>query len=192
MFDVKKLLFHLSCLFWSCLRQEDKCVPCSSMSTKMEVPLQSELTECLVNAKHWLLCMGAYLIGDTCWGFREPQSCWRNMPITNSICYVVCSVQFSRSVMSHSATPWTAAHQGSLFFTNSWSLGKLMSIELVIPSNHLILCHPLSSCLQCCPVTGFFLMNQFFTSVGQSIGGSISASALPMNIQVWFPLWWLG
>ena len=75
-----------------------------------------------------------------CWGLREPQTCWRNMPITNSICYVVYSVQFTCSVMSDSATPWTAACQGSLFFTNSWSLGKLMSIELVIPSNHLILC----------------------------------------------------
>ena len=53
------------------------------------------------------------------------------------------SVQFSCSVMSNSATPWTAARQGSLFFTNSWSLGKLMSIELVIPSNRLILHHPL-------------------------------------------------
>ena len=41
------------------------------------------------------------------------------------------------------ATPWTAAHQASLFITNSWSLLKLMSIELVMPSNHLILCHPL-------------------------------------------------
>ena len=81
------------------------------------------------------------------------------------------------------ATLWTAAHQGSLFFTNSWSLGKLMSIELVIPSNHFILCHPLSSCLQSCPVMWSFLMSQFFTSVGQSIGGSISASVLPMNIQ---------
>ena len=40
-------------------------------------------------------------------------------------------------------TPWTAARQGLLFFTNSWSLGKLMSIELVIPSNRLILHHPL-------------------------------------------------
>ena len=39
--------------------------------------------------------------------------------------------------------PWTAAHQASLSITNSWSLVKLMSIELVIPSNHLILCHPL-------------------------------------------------
>ena len=40
-------------------------------------------------------------------------------------------------------TPWTAAHQASLYITNSWSLFKLMSIELVMPSSHLILCHPL-------------------------------------------------
>ena len=39
--------------------------------------------------------------------------------------------------------PWTAAHQASLFITNSWTLLKLMSIESVMPSNHLILCHPL-------------------------------------------------
>ena len=41
------------------------------------------------------------------------------------------------------ATPWTTAHQASLSITNFWSLLKLMSIELVMPSNHLILCHPL-------------------------------------------------
>ena len=41
------------------------------------------------------------------------------------------------------ATPWTAVHQASLSFTISWSLLKLMSIESVMPSNHLILCHPL-------------------------------------------------
>ena len=45
--------------------------------------------------------------------------------------------------MSDSATPWAAAHQASLSITNSQSLLKLMSIELVMPSNHLILCHPL-------------------------------------------------
>ena len=53
------------------------------------------------------------------------------------------SVQFSCSVMSDSATPWTAACLASLSFTFSWSLLKLMSIEPVMPSNHLILCHPL-------------------------------------------------
>ena len=40
-------------------------------------------------------------------------------------------------------TPWTAAHQASLSITNSWSLLKLMSVESVMPPNHLILCHPL-------------------------------------------------
>ena len=50
---------------------------------------------------------------------------------------------FSHEVMSDSATPWTAARPASLSFTVSQSLLKLMSIELVMPSNHLILCHPL-------------------------------------------------
>ena len=53
------------------------------------------------------------------------------------------SVQFSRSVVSDSATPWTAAHQASLSIANSQSLLKLMSIESVMPSSHLILCGPL-------------------------------------------------
>ena len=57
--------------------------------------------------------------------------------------YFGYSVQFIRSAVSDSATPWTAARQVSLSITNSWSLLKLMSIELVTPSNHLILCHPL-------------------------------------------------
>ena len=49
--------------------------------------------------------------------------------------------QFSHSVISSSATPWTAACQASLSITNSQSLLKLISIESVMPSNHLILCH---------------------------------------------------
>ena len=86
------------------------------------------------------------------------------------------------------ATPWTAAHQSSLSLTDSWSLLKLMSIELVMPSNHLILCHSLSSCLPSFPASGSFLMSQFFASGGQSIGASAPASVLPVNIQDWFPL----
>ena len=60
----------------------------------------------------------------------------------NSVCYCN-SVQFSRPVVSNSATPWTAARQASLSITNSRSLLKLMSIESVMPSNHLIYCCPL-------------------------------------------------
>ena len=89
-------------------------------------------------------------------------------------------------------TPWTAAHQPSLSITNSLSLLKLMPIELVMPSNHLTLCHPPSSCLQSFPASGSFSKSQFFTSSGQSIGVSASASVLPMNIQGWFPLGWTG
>ena len=53
------------------------------------------------------------------------------------------SVQLSCSIVSNSEIPWTAAHQASLSITNFWSLLKLMSIKLVMPSNHLILCYPL-------------------------------------------------
>ena len=61
-----------------------------------------------------------------------------------AVSLVHSSVQFSLSVMSEFfATPWTAAHQASLSITNSPSLLKLMSIELMMPSNHLILCQPL-------------------------------------------------
>ena len=83
--------------------------------------------------------------------------------------------------------PQTATCQASLSITNSRSLLKLMSTESVMPSNHLILCVPFS-CLQSFPVSGSFPMSQFFTSSGQNIGASVSASVLPMNIQDWFPL----
>ena len=86
------------------------------------------------------------------------------------------------------ATPWTAACQASLSITNSRSSLKLMSTESVMSSNNLILCYPLLLCLQSFPASGSFQMSQFFASGGQSIGASASASALPINIQGWFPL----
>ena len=75
-------------------------------------------------------------------------------------------------------TPQTAACQASLSLTISLNLLRLMSIESVMPSNHL----NLSSCLQFFPPSGSWL----FPSGGQSIGASASASILPMNIQEWF------
>ena len=78
------------------------------------------------------------------------------------------------------ATPWTVARQASLSFNISWSFCKLMFIELVMPSNHLILCRPLL--LLPSVVPRCFPMSQLFTSGGQSIGASASASVLPMNI----------
>ena len=70
------------------------------------------------------------------------------IPINRSILLLTtsstyCSVQFSHSVVSDSATPWTAAHQASLSIANYSSLLKLRSIESAMSSNHLILCRPL-------------------------------------------------
>ena len=99
----------------------------------------------------------------------------------------ILSVQFS-SVQSLShvqlfVTPWTVAHQASLSFTITRRLLKLISIESVMPSSHLILCCCFSSHLQSFPASGSFPVSQFFASGGQRIGALASASVLPMNIQ---------
>ena len=88
------------------------------------------------------------------------------------------------------ATPWTAARQASLSATNSWSLLKLMSIKLVMPSNHLILCQPLLSSVF--PSIRVFSNESVLHIRGQSIGVSASALVLPLSIQDWFPLGWTG
>ena len=106
------------------------------------------------------------------------------------------SVQF-RSVQSlshvrHFATPWTAAHQASLSTTNSQSLLKPMSIESVMPSNHLILCRSLLLLPPIPPSIRVFSNESTLPWGGQSIGVSALASVLPMNTQDWSPLGWTG
>ena len=88
------------------------------------------------------------------------------------------------------ASPWTVACQASLSFTVSLSLLKFMTIESVMLFNHLILCCPLLLLPSVFPGIRSVPVNQLFTSGGQSIGASASASVLPMNIQGWFPLGW--
>ena len=112
------------------------------------------------------------------------------------VCGLGSKDQFS-SVQSLSrvrifATPWTAARQASLSITNSWSLLKLMSIELVMPSNHPILCRPLLLPPSIFPSIRVYSNESVLPSGGQSIGVSASASVLPMIIQDWFPLGWTG
>ena len=87
--------------------------------------------------------------------------------------YKLSSVQ-SLSRVQLFATPWTAARHASLSITDSRQLLRLVSVELVMPSNDLILCHPLLLLSSIFP-------SQFFISGGQSIGAS--ASVLPVNIQ---------
>ena len=104
--------------------------------------------------------------------------------------------QFS-SVQSHSrvrlfATPWLAAREASLSFTNSRGLLKLMSITSVMPSNHLILCCPLFFLPSIFPSIRVFSNESVLCIRWPNIGVSASASLLPMNIQDWSPLGWTG
>ena len=86
--------------------------------------------------------------------------------------------------------PWTAAHQSSLSITNSWSLLKLSSIGSVMPSKHLILCHPLLLPPSIFPSIWVF-SNESFLCIRWPKYWSFSIS-LPMNVQDWFLLGWTG
>ena len=106
---------------------------------------------------------------------------------------ILFSVQFSCSVMSHSlwphepqharppcASPTPEVHQNPCPLSR-WCHPTISSSVV-----------PFSSCPQSFPASGSFLMSQFFTSGGQSIGVSTSTSVLPMNTQDWSPLGWTG
>ena len=130
------------------------------------------------------------------WNEAKTEQNWQ----TERIWILSRSLESNSSVQSLScvqlfATSWTAGHQASLSITNSQGRPKPMSIESVMPSNHLILCCPLllfSSCPQSFPASGSFPMSQLFPSGGQSIGVSASTSVLPVNTQDWSPLGWTG
>ena len=111
------------------------------------------------------------------------------IPNGGKLSSVSLSVQ-SLSCFPLFVTPWTEACQASLSITNSWSLLKLMLIESVMPSNHLILCCPLLLLPSIVPSIRSFPMSHLFASGGQGIG--VSASVLPMNTQDWSPLGWTG
>ena len=120
-------------------------------------------------------------------GFYPLYSINWKAPLTH-LSLVNSLVQFSQ--LSHVrlfAIPWTAAHQASLSITNSQSLLKLMSTELVMPFNHLILCCPLLLLLSVFPNIRVFsnesALHISIGNIGQSTGASVSASVLLMNIQ---------
>ena len=118
----------------------------------------------------------------------EPEHTWATANVWNvSQEYQFSSVQSLSSVRLF-ATPWTTAYQASPSITISWNLLKLMSVESVMPSKHLILCCPLFLLSSNFPIIRSFPMSQLFASGGQSIGVLASASVVPLNIQDWFPL----
>ena len=122
---------------------------------------------------------------------------WDFQPLHCVLTYsALSSVQFSSvESLSHVrlfVTWWTAAHQASLCITNSQSLPKPMFIESVMPSNHLVFCHP------CLLLPSIFPSIRIFTNESvlhvrwPKYWVSALASVLPMNTQDWSPLGWTG
>ena len=108
------------------------------------------------------------------------------LPSANLLLHLSWGIIGSVQSLSHFrqfVTPWTAACQASLSITNSWSLLKLMAIESVMPSNHLILWRPLFLLLSIFPSIRVFSNESVLHIRWLSIGASASASLLPMNIQ---------
>ena len=112
---------------------------------------------------------------------------------STSCIYGFSSVQLSSSVVSDSLRPHETQHirppcpsPTPGVYSNSYPLSQRCHPSI---SSSVV---PFPSCLQSCPASGSFQMCQFFSSGGQSIGVSASASVLPMNIQDWFPLRWTG
>ena len=106
---------------------------------------------------------------------------------------LICTVQFSHSVISNSLWPHEPQHARPLcssptarVYQNSWPLSRWC--HPTIPSSVI----PCSSCPQSFPASGSFQMSQLFASGGQSIGVSASTSVLPMNTQDWSCLGWTG
>ena len=109
----------------------------------------------------------------------------RNEPSSNDKTYCCCSVTKSCGTLSDFMWSAESARRPCTFFQE---LLKLMSIGLVMPSNHLILCHFLLLLPSIFPSIRSFPMSWLFTSGGQNIGASASASVLLKNIQGWFLL----
>ena len=120
---------------------------------------------------------------STCQYWFDPtQFIEKTQPFPTAPLLEISSVQSLNRVWLF-VTLWTAALQASLSITNSWSPPKPMSIESVMPSNHLILCHPLLLLPSIFPSIRSFQMSHLFASGGQSIGVSASTSVLPVNTQ---------
>ena len=101
----------------------------------------------------------------------------------NLTCFFKFTVNFCCCSVTKRVQLFATACQTPLSFSISQSLLKLVSVESVMPSNHLILCHLLLPLLQSFPASRSYLISQLFALGCQCIGASASASVLPMDIQ---------
>ena len=140
--------------------------------------------EAVMLSNHLILCCPLFLLPSVFPSFRifsNESALHIRWPKYWSFNFSISSVR-SLSRVQLFETPWTAAHQASLSITNCQSLLKLMSMRWWCYPSISSSIVPFSSCLQSFPASGSFQMSQFFTSGGQSLGASASASILSMNI----------
>ena len=122
-------------------------------------------------------------------GEGEDETNWESRTDVYALLY---SVQFSPSVVSDSFDPMNWAHQASLSITNSWSPPKPISIELVMPSNHLILCYPLLLLLSIYPSIKVFSNQSVLRIMWPKYWGFSFNSSPSNDNQDWSPLGWTG
>ena len=116
----------------------------------------------------------------------HPYVCTRACVYTHKELYLISYVVVQSHRCDRLCNPWTAACQVSLSFIITWSLFKLVSIESVMPFNHLILCGPLVLLPSVLPSIRVFSSESAVCS--RWLKNGASASVFPMNIQGWFPL----
>ena len=121
-------------------------------------------------------CLDSSAPGKVCWGFLTDPKQHTGSLLLNAFWQNIFSLYFWLFVM-----PWTSAHQASLSITNSWSLPKPMSVESVMPSNHLILCYPLLLLPSILASIRVFSNESALSIRWPNIGVAASTSVLPMN-----------
>ena len=119
--------------------------------------------------------------------FRFPQLYWGRIGVIEFFKVFCCCYAVTKSCPTL-CNPTDYSRPSSSVSTISQSLLKFMSVALVMPSNHLILCHSFLLLPSIFPSIRVFSMSLLCASCGQSTGASVSESVLPMNIQGWFPL----
>ena len=135
---------------------------------------------------HWTMCTLIYMLYLNFFLMH----CWIGQ--FQFLLFEFVSVQFSRSIVSDSATPWITARQAALSITNSRSSLRLMSIEWVMPFSHLIFCHPLLL-LPLIPPSIRVFSRESTLRMRWPKYWSLSFSISPSSeYSGWFPLGWTG